>query len=309
MRALKITICLAGLLTLALPVRAADAPKPPAGTAALVVGVVAATGLSGQTRVLDKGDAIYAGDRVITGSEAYVRLGFLDGSSMVLRPNTEFAIESFRFQPGVVPALKIGRQENTGSQAFFRLVRGGLRAVSGLVGKVNREEYALRTPVATIGIRGTVFTTVACEILCAADPMVQSLLPQGETALGGTVSGVEQGSIALISNTEKTTTVGPSQFVLTTADGTHVGLPGLPGFMGSETWLNATQQAAQLPGSAGAAQSLSAAVSTVPMVGSLVGTVLIGVVALSTDMQGGEQGGSGVATTPPSSTSPTSTNR
>ena len=38
---------------------------------------------------------------------------------------------------------------------LFNFIRGGMRTVSGAIGKVNRSNYSVKTPVATIGIRGT----------------------------------------------------------------------------------------------------------------------------------------------------------
>lgn len=316
MRAVKILFGAMGFIA-AVAAVAADAPT--VGTASIVAGPVSAIALDGKARSLQKNDAVYSGDRIVTGTGGYVRLGFLDGGSMVLRPNTDFAIESFRFQPGVVtpaavdatPALQVGDQGgNVGNQAFFRLVRGGFRAISGLVGHVRRDEYLVRTPVATIGIRGTVFWSVACDAICAADSTVAGGTPAGETALGGTITSVDEGGVALTSISESVSNIGSGQFVLTTAKGTNVLLPGLPGFIGSENWLQAAQATAATPAPAapsGAAPSaLSRAVlSTAPTVGGLATAVLIGVVALSTDAEEGGTGNTG--TRPGSSTAPTST--
>ena len=54
------------------------------------------------------------------------------------------------------------RQES----AFFRLLKGGFRAVSGLIGHTRREDYAVQTPVATIGIRGTDYEVRMCSGDC-----------------------------------------------------------------------------------------------------------------------------------------------
>lgn len=280
---------------------ASAADAPPAGTASIVAGTVSAVTANGVSRRLQKDYAVYSGDRILTGAASYVRLGFLDGSSMVLRPNTEFAIESFRYQPGVVesvtaappaavsantPALQVANQgvASTGNQSFYRLVRGGFRAISGLVGKVRREEYAVRTPVATIGIRGTIFWSVYCDALCVADSTVQGSLPAGETALGGTISAVDQGSIALTSDAGQVATVESSQFMLTTASGSHVLLPGLPGFLAAEDWLKAAQAAAAKPAPPPESAALSsAALSTVPTAATLATAVLFGAVVLTTN--------------------------
>ena len=144
---------------------AASAAEPArAGLVSIAAGPVSAIGVGGESRTLKKNDLIYSGDRIVTGGSGYALLGFLDGGSMVLRPGTEFAIESFAFRPSqaevvaepvppkteaVSPTLlQVGDQGGSGNRALFRLVRGGLRAVSGLVGKINRDEYVMRSPVA-----------------------------------------------------------------------------------------------------------------------------------------------------------------
>ena len=304
------------------------AAAPVAGSASIVAGVVTAFALDGKSRQLAKDDAVYSGDRIVTGAASYVRLGLLDGGSMVLRPNTEFAIVDFKFQPGVVepavqlvppkpdapviataitPTLQVAGQQRVGNSAFFRLVRGGFRAVSGLVGKVNREEYALSTPVATIGIRGTTFWSVVCDALCAADPTVAGALPAGQTALGGTISAVDQGEIVMVSNAGQTAAVKASQFVLTTASGVHVTLPGLPGFLSGEQWLTSIEQTAVVetpaPSAAAATSPLAqAALTTVPAYGTVGLTLLLGTVVLATD---GEDGGDAVSTSPSTGTTST----
>ncbi|MES2884847.1 MAG: hypothetical protein V4709_08585 [Pseudomonadota bacterium] len=325
MKAFKFALGIVCLHFFAATSSAADAPL--AGTASIVAGAVSALSVKGESRLLSKGDAVYSGDRILTGAAGYVRLGFLDGGSMVLRPNTEFAIEDFRFTPGMVeppaqpappaatatvpvPALQITNQGEVGNRAFFRLVRGGLRAVSGLVGKINREEYGVRTAVATIGIRGTAFSTVFCDATCAADATVQGSLPAGEAALGGTISAVEQGSISVLSAAGNTATVNASQFMLTTASGLNISLPALPGFLATENWLNAAQQGAAAPSAAsptaaatqGAATTSalsSATLSTVPTVASLAAAVAATAAALALEAEDTSTG----TTTSPAATS------
>src|SRR5690606_19192386 len=72
--------------------------------------------------------------------------------------------------------------------ALFRLLKGGFRAVTGLIGKENRDNYRVRTPVATIGIRGTDFEARFCQGDCFdIDPMPRD----------GLYTGVFQGRINL----------------------------------------------------------------------------------------------------------------
>ncbi len=313
MRGLIIALGLLGLHSAVL----SASELPAAGTASLVAGSVTATSASGASRQLRKDDAVHTGERISTGSAAYVRLGFVDGSVMVLRPNSEFLVERFQFQPGaavqVVPpqagdaastGLRVEPQPTVGNQALFRLVRGGFRAVSGLIGRINREEYAVLTPVATIGIRGTVYLAVVCDAVCAADAGVSGVLPAGQQALGGLVSAVEQGGIALSSASGQGAVVNPTQFMLTTASGQHIALPGLPGFLSGEQWLAGLQQAALAAPSAEPSVNplLETVLSTTPAVGSLAVTVLLGAAVLASDTQD-----AGTTTTPTTGTTTTTT--
>lgn len=88
---------------------------------------------------------IRSGDRIRTGHDGRVQLRFADGALVALAPATDFRIESYVFD---------GPQQ----QGFFQLLQGSVRTVSGAIGKRNRDDYRLKTPTATIGIRGTEFT-------------------------------------------------------------------------------------------------------------------------------------------------------
>ena len=93
-----------------------------------------------------RGVILEAGDTVRTGS-GRAQLRFRDGGYMSLQPNTVFRIDEYRFNG-----------EDAGSErSFFGLLKGGLRAITGLIGHRNRDSYRLRTPTVTIGIRGTEF--------------------------------------------------------------------------------------------------------------------------------------------------------
>jgi len=86
------------------------------------------------------------GTAVTTGPDAQVILRFDDGQQVVLNQNTEFRIVDFRYEGD----SKLDR-------TVFDLVKGALRMLSGAIVGRNRQVVALRTPQATIGIRGTDF--------------------------------------------------------------------------------------------------------------------------------------------------------
>lgn len=110
-------------------------------------GKVIATALDGQARTLAKGGDVNTGDSINTNS-GQVQIRFTDGGFLSLKPNTVFKIEAYNFN---------GKADGS-EKAFFSLVKGGLRTITGAIGKVNRQNYEMRTSNATIGIRGTAYS-------------------------------------------------------------------------------------------------------------------------------------------------------
>lgn len=119
----------------------------PAAQVDFAMGNVTAVGTNGQSRTLGKGAQIEQGDTVNTnGGRAQLR--FSDGAYVSLQPETQFRIDQYRFD---------GKQDGN-EKGFFSLLKGGLRTITGLVGRTNKANYQVTTSVATIGIRGTEYT-------------------------------------------------------------------------------------------------------------------------------------------------------
>lgn len=111
----------------------------------------------GSVRILSQKSEVNAGDVLTTQKDSYAQINMTDGSSMTLRPNTQVKIESFKF------AQDKPQEDN----AFFRLVKGGLRTVTGLVGKRgDQDAYKIGTATATVGIRGSSGETLDCTQGC-----------------------------------------------------------------------------------------------------------------------------------------------
>ena len=178
---------------------------PVAGTATLVTGHVSAATPSGEIRDLEKGGPVYPGETITTASASYVNIEFSDGGRVLLRPETRFAIERYQYAGGAqAPATQqASAQPAQQESAFFRLLKGGFRAVSGLIGHTRREDYAVQTPVATIGIRGTDYEVRLCQGDCG------DITPTPKDGLYG---GVQSGAIAL-DNSGGTTTTTAGQYV------------------------------------------------------------------------------------------------
>ncbi len=130
-----------------------------AGKVLTVAGRAAAATQDGDIRNLGRGGGVNSGDTVVTSSNSYVRMKFIDGASVILRPNSRFHIAEYQ--------VAEKEEEN---RSFFDLVKGGFRAVTGAIGKRNRRGYRVRTAVATIGIRGTDYEMRTCNGDCGNNP-------------------------------------------------------------------------------------------------------------------------------------------
>lgn len=172
----------------------------PAGEVMMLTGKGSAADGAGNVRLLAKGQSVNGGEVISTGLNSFLNLRFRDGSYILLRPNSRFQVESFVYDgPTVTASLKDEKKPAesssvevppaasepvtetpaaapAGSRAFFRLLRGGFRAVSGLIGKGDRNEYRVASPVATIGIRGTDYETFLCDASCQSDPVIRDAL-------------------------------------------------------------------------------------------------------------------------------------
>ena len=119
-----------------------------AGSVSHLSGPLAAHRADG-VKALSIGSKIDEGDTIVTEKRTYARLKFNDGSEVTLKPSTQFKVEQFRFEQG----------KPSDDTASFNLIKGGLRSITGQVGKRgNQDSYQMKTPTATIGIRGTIFT-------------------------------------------------------------------------------------------------------------------------------------------------------
>lgn len=128
-----------------------------------LTGTVSAKGADGAVRVLAQGSKLDPGDVVQTEKESAVNLKFSDGGKVALRANSRFMIETYRYD------LSKPEEDNL----VFRLLKGGLRTVTGLIGKRSTQDaYQNKTPTATIGIRGTDYALLLCA---EADPACQNL--------------------------------------------------------------------------------------------------------------------------------------
>ena len=108
---------------------------------------VNAVGPNGQSRPLAKGAEVQPGEVIDTGT-GRAQLRFTDGGFVSLAPQTQFKLESYGYD----------KDDPKKNGIVMNLLKGGLRSITGLIGKTNRDGYKLQTATATVGIRGTEFS-------------------------------------------------------------------------------------------------------------------------------------------------------
>ncbi|KQV85203.1 iron dicitrate transport regulator FecR [Massilia sp. Root351] len=118
-----------------------------AGTVVQLSGPLMARKASGAVKILSLKSEVESGDTLVTEKNTYALVRFIDNSEITLKPSTTMKIDSYAFD----------NAKPDQDSANFSLVKGGLRSVTGLLGKRNKEKFELKTPSATIGIRGTTF--------------------------------------------------------------------------------------------------------------------------------------------------------
>jgi hypothetical protein len=112
--------------------------------ATTVNGSVTAQAGVGASRVVRQGDTLRAGDTISTAAGSSAVLRFDDGQIAALGPNSRMVIQTFEFN----------EQSKTGS-IVLNLLRGGMRAVTGMIGRSSPQKVTYRAGNYTIGIRGT----------------------------------------------------------------------------------------------------------------------------------------------------------
>ena len=99
-----------------------------------------------ESGALGRGRVLESGDTVTTGAEGQVQMRFTDGSIVSLRANSQFRITEYA-----------DTGDAKSDRYFVDFLRGGMRTITGLIGKRGRENYKVTTATATIGIRGSAF--------------------------------------------------------------------------------------------------------------------------------------------------------
>src|SRR4029078_3725775 len=108
-------------------------------TATSVTGSVQAQSGTAPARSVGQGDELRQGDTISTGAASTAVLRFEDGQIAALSANSKMTISGYTFHPSA----------GTGN-VLLSLVSGGMRAISGLIGRTSPQNVTYKAASATI---------------------------------------------------------------------------------------------------------------------------------------------------------------
>lgn len=140
------TFLLAAVLAacLAPSAHAQDTAQPRvAGTIELADGNILIEAKDGRTRLPVFGESVYEGDSITTFANSEAHLHMADGAQFIVREDSKITLFEY---------VADGGSED---RSLVDLAKGAMRAITGWIGQFNRTKYRIRTPLVTIGVRGT----------------------------------------------------------------------------------------------------------------------------------------------------------
>jgi hypothetical protein len=120
------------------------------GAAAAVRNQVMGARSGGQEGPLAVGNPVYQNQTISTGANSVAQLLFTDQTTLSIGQRSQVTLDRYVYDPG----------RATGGGATVSMARGAMRFVSG---SQDPRNYQVRTPVATIGVRGTIVDLLLME--------------------------------------------------------------------------------------------------------------------------------------------------
>ena len=185
--------CAYSLLLLLLPLWAAAATV---GQITHVSGAVLLRKADGSSRLVAPKSPVEEGDVVVTSRDSYARVKFTDSGEITLRPESQLRIDDYEFD----------RNSPLRDSLVMSLLKGGMRTITGLVGKRRTDTYRLQTITATIGIRGTIYGAQLCQGDCQ-----ELRTADGQVPADGLHLDVSEGTIS-VTNSSGTTLLAQNEF-------------------------------------------------------------------------------------------------
>ncbi len=149
--------------------------QPAAGRVSMVLGgawlespgAAGSVGGGAESRRVELGMEVRAGDFVRTEPNGHVHIRFIDNALVSVRPDSRLEIERYEYD----------RRNPALSTVKFSLEEGVTRSISGAAASSARQRFRLNTPIAAIGVRGTDF------VVSATRDSVRALVNEGTIVL------------------------------------------------------------------------------------------------------------------------------
>ena len=121
----------------------ADSPQP-VGKISFLSGTAVAESSTGQ-RALELGNPVFKNDLIKTADDSNLQIKFNDHTQVSQGENASLRIDSFIYNS----------DDDDNSDLLLNLMKGTFRTISGGIVKDSPTKFMLKSPLATIGIRGT----------------------------------------------------------------------------------------------------------------------------------------------------------
>ena len=134
-------------------------------------------------------------DDVRTGN-GRIGIEFLDSSVIRLTEHSKIVIDEYIYDP-----------DPSKSKMALQMASGTARFITGALGRINKENISIRTPSATLAIRGTDFTTTVDEIVRS----LIILLPKPDGTSSGEITVETMAGIEILNEPYQATMVSVSE--------------------------------------------------------------------------------------------------
>ncbi len=94
-----------------------------------------------------QGYKLLSKDIIVTGDQSKAKIEFIDKTVVTVGKSSIFEVENYKFD----------NKDSADNVANFKVKNGFFSAVTGQIGKISPDKFALKTKTATIGVRGTAF--------------------------------------------------------------------------------------------------------------------------------------------------------
>ena len=124
------------------------------GVVEQVIGNVQAERADGSTVNLSEGSAVFQGDVVTTGAGARLGIRFADETAFAMEGNGRMVLDELVYDPS-----------SQAGSASVSILQDAFVFVTGQIAKTDLNSFEVETPLATIGVRGTLFGGIQGEQL------------------------------------------------------------------------------------------------------------------------------------------------